>query len=812
MSLSRILPAMLGAALLWAGAAEAQRWNRCDPRYYFISASTCTTYGEQAAKSMAEMRVAISEETAAIAAARRRFWETYPDKPGAVQARDEFARKLDGKDSYYLWLELTDALGGVSTVEKIGGKLDGGIPRYSTYEFRDWVEEIKRNFGEKSLTNSMLADPVGLSRRVLAAMAASEKKRDMYVFERNWGEFDAVGREPAGLEDPAAYFQAVCVRSQKIAWDDALIEFNGIVKALGKDNVLAAIQKVHAAPRERFGMLKVTMPPPVKRTPAGAEIEDNDVPLPENVIGVTASAIRAVERLATQGDDRRYALWLLTANHTVGSQYIQPTKWQYAETAYQRLVVAFGEKEVLDAARLVRTATKRATTSDIMDPKAIGATRGVPLSSIQDILARKNPRGYLRAALMFSENLDSSSAVEAAYKKLLVDEDEEDLLEAARKMAAGRPNVLYNQELKALVDAAGAEDAPAAPQQAAKSLVDFPPYLAWKGFTAGAKVVYSTRYWRVARPGDAAVPDPLNAQRSFLLQSINAEQARLWDGSTLFDKSGKPRPPHENETVYPAKYTPPATPAASALAPESNLAMGAQLNAGPTETGEESVEVNGKRIATRWQSASYNYVASQWPQDKDCKLVVKLWTSSQVPTGLVRKTEDKSCPPPHPYPRMISETFLESFAGFTPATADASIPVAPAYAPPQAVALWPETGPAQSGAATPKGAGSTQPAAPPRVGPPPSQATASSQAALAQRFNQAMSRAGMDKYQLAQEEAKLGSQGAQLPAEVREARDRIDPQIRTAIGAMQSRDNDQFGQGIQKLEDGLAVIEKYLKR
>src|SRR5262245_166792 len=99
-SSSRIFAAMLCAVVLWPSVASAQKWNRCDPRYYFITPANCTTYGEQAGKAMAEMRVAITEENAAIAAARKRFWDTYPDKPGAAEARDEFGKRLDGKDSY----------------------------------------------------------------------------------------------------------------------------------------------------------------------------------------------------------------------------------------------------------------------------------------------------------------------------------------------------------------------------------------------------------------------------------------------------------------------------------------------------------------------------------------------------------------------------------------------------------------------------------------------------------------------------------------------------------------------------------------
>lgn len=90
-------------------------------------------------------------------------------------------------------------MGGAKYADLIGEKLDGGIPRYGSYEFKDWAEEIKLRLGEKSMAQSMLLNPLGLADRLKKAMALSEKKRDVYLFERNWAEFDAMGREPAGI-------------------------------------------------------------------------------------------------------------------------------------------------------------------------------------------------------------------------------------------------------------------------------------------------------------------------------------------------------------------------------------------------------------------------------------------------------------------------------------------------------------------------------------------------------------------------------------------------------------------------------------
>lgn len=49
-----------------------------------------------------------------------------------------------------------------------------------------------------------------------------------------------------------------------------------------------------------------------------------------------------------------------------------------------------------------------------------------------------------------------------------------------------------------------------------------------------------------------------------------------------------------------------------------------------------------------------------------------------------------------------------------------------------------------------------------------------------------------------------------LPADVSDARDRLDTQLKAVITAMQKRDNAQAEQSLQSFEDTVSVIEKYL--
>ena len=213
------------------------------------------------------------------------------------------------------------------------------------------------------------------------------------------------------------------------------------------------------------------------------------------------------------------------------------------------------------------------------------------------------------------------------------------------------------------------------PAEPAVALVDSPEYLAWKNFAPGAKVVYAARYWNLADQ-NTFVAGPTTSVHTYRLQAINAEGVRLWFSQAPTDRYGRPMHPNEWEETIAAQYDSNGDPLANQsrsaqlltiFHQAGNLEIGVQPDPRPIETGEDTIEVNGKRIATHRESATYEYDASAWPTFKNCRLVIKLWTSDAVPTGLVRKTEERTCPPGgDPLARVMVETYLQSFEGFTP--------------------------------------------------------------------------------------------------------------------------------------------------
>lgn len=138
-------------------------------------------------------------------------------------------------------------------------------------------------------------------------------------------------------------------------------------------------------------------------------------------------------------------------------------------------------------------------------------------------------------------------------------------------------------------------------------------------------------------------------------------------------------------------------------------------------------------------------------------------------------------------PFWITETILESVegTGFNIATAPQGPPViqpapAPARNPPPA-----------------RNVARPQPALSPDV---------AAQVALYQRYNAVMVRAAKDKRALFQ----LQRTQAELPADLSDARSRLDDQLKAVLVALSRRDNDQASQNLQSAEDTLTVIEKYL--
>ena len=761
----------------------------------------------------------------AIELVREDFQESYDsdvaDKEWNAKEREAFAEQLFAKDIYYLKLHLSARLMSSDTsglADLTDQKLDGGIPDSARPEFDAWVDATR----DALVKLHGAGDLISISATVAAGASSEEFRRATnlagkeyqdYLMERDWSEFERYGRLPWEFRSPKMFGPLLYFRFGKVKFRDALAIYGSMKDVLGKDLVEAAADAVHRAPKKQDGRFEVTVPKPVKKGPGGSEVDDYDAAMPDYVIGAYRDPLVTFEVLATYGDDYRYAIYLLKSQYQPNRQLLDPglTKWTFAKNVYDSLVSAFGKDAVLQAAHAVRVAKKRVIHGTVIGEKAIGATRNEPWEAFEDILARKDPRGYVKAAVMFSENVNTPAKVdaEAGYKKLAAKNGDDKLLAAAQAMAAGKPHFAYPDEARYLKQAI---DAPPAPEKPAEQLADFPEYVAWRKFPAGAKVTYVNRVWNARFGAQFQPPAHPEWRSSYTLQSVNDDQVRLWFTETIFDTHGDQRPPRDTEIAYPAKAPVITDPNNTMLLRLFASRYAPVATSTPTEAGTETIVINGRALNTKWESFT--------APARDGRLTSKTWTCDDIPTKLVRRTEDIT------YSRgtqvlghAITETSLESLDGFAPGAATQQ--PATKYEP--AVPRW-DTGtktatpatspnpvarqqtPASTSAQRPKLQPLPAPVPPP-AGLTPKQAA---QFEMTQRYNRIGLRASRVRQGLFV--AQRGQAGTPLPADVQDARDKLDAQLKTIRLAMANRDNDQANQAMQSAEDSLTVIEKYVNQ
>ena len=667
MSIRRILIASLGPLLLTMPVtAHAQfiscgSYSECERAYANQQARAIEN--EMMLKQMRETGEQRAKVRAAIQQAREQFWATYPDKPGAEKARKDFSYWLATKDIYYLREHLKapvmkdehgrrTATAGANFFDTLGGfdeKIDDGIRSSALHEFEDWAMAVRDKLFEGHTSSStddafmqgLLATWMG--QKFWDAVAANTTKYDAYVTLRDWWEFDHVNRMPAGFDTPATYGVYLYARFRKVPLPAATSNYKKMTELLGSERVQAAAKRVMDAPKAEDGALVVTADP-YKKGPGGGEMIDYDKPMPEGVIGVYADPARAMELLASQDDDRRYLLYLLH-NHAPDLRRLDPaTTWTFAETAYRRLVLAFGEPAVLQAAHAVRLAPKRMYSGGVMTVKELGVKRTEPIETFQDLLAQKDARGYVKAALVFAKDLETTTAIDSAYRTYVEAKGEQTVIEAAHRRALNKPQLTYKGEL-AFLDAEITTPTVERPQAPEK---DSPQYLAWKRFSPGANASYIDRILTQQPLQHDLTSGAVNARSRYLLRSIDNDLANLYQTTVAYDNpsprtpmlSGAAHPPRDTEMAYPAHIH-------ADLSPRGQAAAGT-----PLESGDETLEIRGTKIATHWEAVQVGV------SQANCgPTIVTTWMSDEVPGGLVRKTVDKACA----YGRSVRETLLESF-------------------------------------------------------------------------------------------------------------------------------------------------------
>jgi hypothetical protein len=405
-------------------------------------------------KMMHDVAEKLAQKTrfdADIAQARSQFWATYPGKPGVAQARTRFSQLLNAKDLYYMMLVKTYyTQGGLISAQPSGaqyadpfrvveamdlGKLDNGIPQRCKPEFLDWVDAIgthlRQQGGKPETVLDFLKYRAKEPQEIDKAVLDSVPTYKVYVTCRDWAEFDAAGREPAGASDPVVYGAMLFERYDNLSMTDAAVVYISMAKILGLKRLEDVARRIHQAPKSEHGELvhpeALGLQPTqykARINSSGHEEADTTALVPELSIPIAGTTpLVGFIALTTNADARSYLLGLLAKQSQAGKRsdgkQMGRYNWQYAATTYNRWVISFGESKILKGADQVRTARKRLLDGAVADPGSIGAIRTEPYSSFQDIVVHGDPQGYVRMILSSADKLDSAAAVDDAYSKLV---------------------------------------------------------------------------------------------------------------------------------------------------------------------------------------------------------------------------------------------------------------------------------------------------------------------------------------------------------------------------------------------------------
>ena len=280
---------------------------------------------------------------------------------------------------------------------------------------------------------------MGATYRKATNLAGTEYQT--YVMERDWAEYAAVNKVPLGYDNKKNYGIFLYYRFAGETKKDADAIYAGMADALGGTVVESAAEKVRTAKKTAAGLLETHVTIPFKLSPSGEKVTDWDAPIPSgDITSLYSDPCLAMDLLSTADDNHRYALYLLKSRYFTNRKSLPATmtEWTFAKSAYAGLARVFSEREILDAAQAVRTAPKRlAGNSTIINPKAIGATRNVPLQAFEEILCRKNPRAYVLAAIIAHDNILAPEKVDidAAGKRLASTTSDDKVLAMARKLS-----------------------------------------------------------------------------------------------------------------------------------------------------------------------------------------------------------------------------------------------------------------------------------------------------------------------------------------------------------------------------------------
>ncbi len=745
-------------------------------------------------------------------------------------------------------------LGGDSDLKdlnKVPDNVDGGIRPYAKPLFARWVAAMRRAEDKKAPSGSaivdgsqnlmqfvakMLNDPSANPSLLIDTLQDESNWRHAYEDARNWSELMSSGLNLSKFVPPDVY-----IRSQMeadVSWAlgqnkrDDLPDpvaatkdvYDLFVTMFGKQQVFDAANATLRAPKNSVGGLAT-------RTP---------VEIGEFVMSPSPNPYYLFLSQVTKSSPRAYAIALafdpnILLTMQPAAAFNMKDNWQKAFSVYNQLVAKYGEANVREAAGRLKDIPKDSEGHIAGDPQSqplrvwFQALLKDPKAAIPD-----GQVAHFRASSYDPRWLGKSVIVRGAVAGVDVDthglphyatihfKDSRpdgfvgfspypDMLQSSygdnfagligktievqgdvQSFGQGAGvRILSLRQLKVLDAGALANFRESTPDwmklpAPAGNLVDSPKYLAWKKFPTGSKASYDNSLLHEYQPGTNQYTRTKISHDTLTLVSIDGERAIVKAESTLSGKiAGRTGPDtsSSDQLIFQAKQAAPGAP----VDDPSRIVT----------RGEETLTINGKKIATRWECVT---------RADDPMTFTKTWTSDDVPGGLVRTQQQSHSQITGQTYRDIRQTLLAPIDGVDAqlgdATSSAPSPAGPTSLPVSRGMPGAPVQPAPALSAPPPSPGRQVPSATSTAG----------QQEFMTHYNAVMRRSAQTRVALAQAQRKLSLAGVPLPDDIRAAQERLPSQQQAANLTLRTRDYAVGEQSLRAMEDTLVVIEDFLAK
>jgi hypothetical protein len=723
----------------------------------------------------------------------------------------------------------------ITDLNKIPDNLDGGLRPYARPLFARWVAALRRNEEKRppagdplvdagvpllQWASKMLNDPSANPILLVDALRNRSHYRDAYEHARNWAELLASGVNISKM-DPEIY-----MRSQMeadVSWTQGLDKPDDVPEPTeAAHDLYTKFVEMFGAPQVQ-GAASVTLQAP--KNSVGGLATREPVEIGEFVASPSPNPYYLFLRQVTKSTPRAYAIALafdpnILMTMQPAAAFSMQANWQKAYLVYNQLVAKYGEAKVLAAAGRLKEIPKDSEGKIAGDPQSQplrvwfqallkDSNAVIPDGQVAHFRASSydprwvgkpvivrgtvagvdvDTRGMPRyATIRFQDSRPDGFVGFSPYPDMLQSSYGDNFAGLIGKTIEVQGDVqsfgqgagvriLSVRQLKVLEAGALANFRESTPDwmklpMPAGNLVDSPKYLAWKKFPPGSKASYDNALLHEFKPGTNQYTKTKISRLTLTLESIDDERAIVRTESTVSGKVGGRNGPDTSsgdQLIIKAKQAPPAAPV--------------EDPGGIVTNGEETLVINGKKIATRWESVA---------RADDPMTFTKTWTSDEVPGGLVRTQQQTHTQIGGESYRNISQTLYAPLDGVEAQLGDGTSAAPPPGTP----------------ANLPAGRGT--PGAPAQ--PPPASATAG-QPDVMTRYGALMRRANLATVGLAQAQRKASVTGVPLSDDIRAAQERLTKQQQAANLAIRTRDYTAAEQSLRALDDTLTLIEDFLAK